>query len=61
MLLVPAVHVKLLDALDAKLLLFELDLVCIGCEPLCKVSHRLGEGGREEDDLYRFGNFTASG
>jgi hypothetical protein len=49
-----AVHVALADPIYAKLLLFELDLVGVGCELVSKLPDVVGESCREQDDLRVF-------
>lgn len=52
--LVPAVHVKLPDVVDAQLLFLQLDLVGIWGKFRGECSDMVREGGREEDDLETF-------
>lgn len=55
MLLVLAVHVELPDVVDTQLFFLQLDLIGVGCD-FCGVgADVVGKGGREEDDLERFG------
>ena len=53
MLLVPAIHVKLLDVVDAKLFLLQFDLVGVGSELGSKGADMIGKRGGKKDNLIR--------
>jgi len=51
---VPAVHIKLSDIVNTKLLLLQLDFVWVGRKFRSERSDVVRESGREEDDLKAF-------
>lgn len=53
-----AIHVELFDALDGQFFLPETNLVRLGCEFICEVSHVVGKRRGKEHDLAITGKLT---